>query len=473
VNSAAHGAAPDASIGARRATLIVAAGLAAWAASVVAIHWRRWFYFEYLGTVLAIIGAMVLFSLSLAATARLWASRRWAVYVYEAVLIAGGTAAVHFLGGIPMGILFIGYAFPIMVTQMLRPDASVFVTANLCALCYAGMALAEVWWPPPATLTILASTSGNPPVEYMSLIPDQTKAFVLFGVLALNTMALYAVRYSRQLHANQDLRARTRALAEHQRALQERQEEIRAFAHVVSHDIKNPINAVLLTSDLLLQREGASLSERGRADLETIARLAGHTEEMIRDLLALFKIISAGEAFGPVDLNALVAQALESLGPEINAKNVRVEVGQLAPAWGQSSKLFHLVLNLLGNAVKYVKAGRGAIRISSESENGTTLLCISDNGIGIPKAYHAMIFELFGRVPAREQVVDGVAPTGTGMGLALVKRIAEVHGGRVWVESEPGSGSRFHVSLPACEPISAGDLVMVAPGDAPHPVNRG
>jgi signal transduction histidine kinase len=102
----------------------------------------------------------------------------------------------------------------------------------------------------------------------------------------------------------------------------------------------------------------------------------------------------------------------------------------------------------LGNAVKYVPAGRGEIEVSGTSESGSVLLRVRDNGIGIAQAYHRGIFELFGRVPEQEQTVDGERVGGTGVGLAIVKRIVEAHRGSVTVVSTPGAGSDFEVRMP-------------------------
>ncbi|HZP42927.1 MAG TPA: HAMP domain-containing sensor histidine kinase [Candidatus Binatia bacterium] len=231
-------------------------------------------------------------------------------------------------------------------------------------------------------------------------------------------------------------------------ALEEKQEELRTFVYTVTHDLKNPLGAIQITADLLRESDGHALSRSGAEHLERIIRLATSTDEMIRDLMELFKITSTPEPHGWVDLDALVARTLDALHPQIQAKGIEVDAGRLPAVWGQAGKLGHVLTNLVGNAVKYVPATRGRISLSAESANGRVRLAVRDNGIGIPAAYHEGIFELFSRVPGKEQAVDGKVVAGTGMGLAIVKRIVEAHHGRVWVESAPGAGSTFWIELP-------------------------
>lgn len=238
-------------------------------------------------------------------------------------------------------------------------------------------------------------------------------------------------------------------LATYAAELEKRRQEIGTFVYTVTHDLKNPVNAILLTADLMLEREGEGLSVAGREHLRRIVHLADGADKMVRDLLGLVKITSKREESVWVDLRAVVAQSLEGFAPQIAAKGVRIGVGPLPFVWGQPEKLGHVVDNLLSNAIKYVPSATGEVELSSRQEDGAIVVCVGDNGIGIPRAYHERIFKIFGRVPADEQRVDDQATTGTGVGLTIVKRIVETHGGSVSMESEPGNGSRFCVRLPA------------------------
>ena len=431
----------------RRAMFVGAGGLATYL--LVAFLIQPTFGFP-IRPVALVLGGLVMGNLVLGFTASTWCGHRWAGTAYGCLHEVGLTAALHYMGGLRMGILVGSYAFPVFHAAMLGSDAAAFITANVAAICYGVLAYVESGgWLISNGALVGGIESGDEPV------------FVLMAWCLLNFLALYATRYGHQLrHQARELQQRvterTAALTalntklqEKARALEDKQEEVKSFVYTVTHDLKNPLSSILLTADLLREREGDRLTVPGREDLERIVSLAGNTEDMIRDLLGLFRITSEPEASGWVDLAGLTHHALDTLRPQIGAKGVQVTVGALPKVWGQPRKLSNVVTNLLSNATKYVVRDRGEVAVTGGVENGHVLYAVRDNGIGIPSAYHRGIFELFGRVPAPEQEVDGCAVGGTGVGLAIVKRIVEAHGGDVTVESEVGVGSAFTVRLPA------------------------
>ncbi len=251
-------------------------------------------------------------------------------------------------------------------------------------------------------------------------------------------------------HAVVQMLVRRRHLLDERRAALERataavarkQAEIEDFAYAVTHDVKAPLSAIGVTADGLLDGE---LAEPVRAELKRILRVAGETEIRIVDLLSMVRIVSDPEPVGTVDLGAVTAQAVEMLRPQFAARGVEVDVASPLPAVpGQATKLRHVVENLVGNAIRFVPPGTGRIDVSAVRDGASVVLAVRDNGVGIPAEYHRQIFEMFRRVPNG----DG-AHAGSGMGLAIVKRIVEAHCGEVWVESTPGEGSVFRVRLPA------------------------
>ena len=426
---------------ARTAALIAASGIATYLAFVTAT--RAIFLFD-VGAVAPMFVAMIVLNIVLAATAGIWATWRRAIYCYELFQVAVCTVILYRLGGVMMGALLFTYAFPVILAEMFYPDSSVFVVANWSALCYAALAWAQ-----------------TRDLAEVGIDTQQQVGFVLFAFLAFNSLALYANRFGHQLRnltrqlqrkvaeRTAELTAVNRELGAKARALEEKQEELRTFVYTVTHDLKSPLNAILLTADLVLQRDGGTLATDSRDDLERIVRLAGGTEDMIRDLLELFRITSQPEAPTWIDLQGMVERAVEALRPQIAAKQIGVSVGPLPRIFAEPRKLEHVVTNLLANALKYVPAGRGRVDVGGATENGAAVFWVCDNGIGIAEAYQRGIFDLFGRVPGAEQVVDGQMVGGTGVGLAIVKRVADAHRGSIAVESAPGRGSCFTLRLPA------------------------
>jgi signal transduction histidine kinase len=441
----------DAALEARRSMLMAGAALALYFGCV-------WLAADEFGVRLRYVApafaAVLAVDLALAASAPLWSSSPLVGIIYGGPQVLMLTVLLYLLGGLRASFLVPIYTVTIFRTAVLGTAAAVFATANVAGLSFGVLTLLEVnaWVPSQAGFAL----GWEPTAGQAAAI-----AFATWAVL--NLVALYASRSGRHLRhfaeelqrkvaeRTAELTAVNAELAAKAVALEEKQADLRSVVDAVTHELKNPMNAILLTADLLRDREHPALSEEGREDLERIVRLAGGTEDMIRDLLRLFEITSAFEAPVHTDLGVLVSQALETLQPQIGAKQAQVHVGALPAVWGQPRKLAHVLSNLLGNAVKYVPRGRGRIEVRADRRDGDVLLCVQDNGIGIPAAYHTRIFDLFRRVPADEQRVDGQEVTGTGVGLAVVKRIVEGHGGTVWVESEPGAGSRFCVRLPAAE----------------------
>ena len=429
----------DAVVQVRTAALIGAAGLTTYLGFVTAT--RHVFLFS-LVDVAPLFAALILLHLVLAATAEWWSGRRRALFIAMAFQAMAVMFILHRLGGVMMGALLVTGAFPIIMAEMF--GISVFGIANVLTASYAVM----VW-------------EESSQLQEVRIGIDQQLAFAVMAFLVFNWLAIYTHRYSHQLgrlaeNLRRKVTERTRELttvnqqlAANARALQAKQEEFRDFVYAVTHDLKGPVNAILLTADLLAQRDRSGLDAESREELDRIVRLAAATEDMIRDLLDLFRITSLPEDPEWVELTKVTEAAVETLRPKLLAKHARVEVNGLPRVWGQPSKLARVVANLLDNAVKYVPPGRGHIEIGGGLENGHVVVTVRDNGIGIPEPYRHSIFDLFVRVPADEQRVEGEAVPGSGVGLNVVKRIVETHGGTVSVDSAARAGTCFTVRLPA------------------------
>lgn len=165
-------------------------------------------------------------------------------------------------------------------------------------------------------------------------------------------------------------------------------------------------------------------------------------QRLIEDLLAYSRVSSRGAEFMPTDAGAVLERALANLKLAIEDADAIVTRDPLPVVPADQSQLEHVFLNLIGNALKFRGPQRPEVHISAAQRDGDWQFSIRDNGIGIESQYFDRIFVIFQRLHGREQY------PGTGIGLAITKRIVERHGGRIWVESQPGTGSTFFFTLP-------------------------
>jgi two-component system, LuxR family, sensor kinase FixL len=222
--------------------------------------------------------------------------------------------------------------------------------------------------------------------------------------------------------------------------------ELEHYVHAVSHDLRSPLVSLLGFSRLLRDDYGGALEAKGLHFLERIEQAGRTMEALIRDLLELSRIGRTGHATRVSPRNVLLQLAAE-LKPRLDAQGVELVLPEDPPALVcERTRLYQLFSNLIGNALDHMgeKAHpRVEVRIEEHSGGGC-LVSVVDNGRGIDAEHHDRIFEVFQSLGPRR---DGTR--GTGMGLAIVRKIAETQGGHAWVESEPGRGAAFKVSLPA------------------------
>jgi len=225
--------------------------------------------------------------------------------------------------------------------------------------------------------------------------------------------------------------------------LERRNAELERFTYTVSHDLRSPLVTVRGFVDLLEKDVAAAAPERVAADLARIRGATSTMEKLLRELLELSRV---GRVMNPperVSLDELARQATALLHGRLRAAGVRVEIGPGLPfVTGDRLRLLEVFQNLIENAVKF-RSGQGepVVEVGSRPGPDGPVVYVRDNGVGIDPRYHDRVFGLFERLDPRVE--------GTGVGLALVKRIVEVHGGQVWVESEgAGHGSTFCFSLP-------------------------
>jgi signal transduction histidine kinase len=225
----------------------------------------------------------------------------------------------------------------------------------------------------------------------------------------------------------------------HAAEAQARAQELDAFAYTVSHDLKAPLGNVRGFANVLAEDYAVALDEPGCFYLDRIDANVQMMVQMIDELLLLSRLDRDQRPPEPVDIGEVIADALLQLHYELQARGVRVTVpSELPIVPGQAIWLERVFTNLIGNAIKYLGDDNPdpRVEVGWEEQPGGTLFWVQDNGVGIAAEDAERIFELFTRVQ--------VAPSkGTGLGLAIVQRVVQRAGGRVWVESEPGKGSRF------------------------------
>jgi PAS domain S-box-containing protein len=232
-------------------------------------------------------------------------------------------------------------------------------------------------------------------------------------------------------------------LARRAERLQATNAELQDFAYTASHDLSEPLRMVASFLGLLERRAGDTLDDKGREYLHQASDGAQRMRHLIDDLLTYSRVANEEPRREQVDLRALVDEVLVVLGPAIRAEGATVLVGQLPTLEAEPTQLAQLLQNLIGNAVKFHRPGVGAtVRVTARRTLGACVVTVADDGIGIPDTDQERIFAMFTRLHRREEYA------GTGIGLAICRRIAERHGGRIYVESTVGQGSAFHTLLP-------------------------
>jgi PAS domain S-box-containing protein len=220
--------------------------------------------------------------------------------------------------------------------------------------------------------------------------------------------------------------------------------ELERFTYTVSHDLKSPLITIKGFLGFLRQDTETGNLKRLDTDIQRISDAADKMQRLLSDLLELSRIGRLVNKSQPIDLNEMIPEVLELLHGRIHPGNIRVSVEEHLPqVYGDRPRLFEVLQNLIDNAAKFMGGQRNPhIEIGKEgtSQDGSLILFVRDNGIGIDPKFKDRIFGLFDKLDPRTD--------GTGIGLALVKRIIEFHGGKIWVESEPGKGATFYFTLP-------------------------
>lgn len=215
--------------------------------------------------------------------------------------------------------------------------------------------------------------------------------------------------------------------------------ELNDFAHIVSHDLKAPLSALQSIGDLFAAECSGRLDEEGRELLDMLMNCTVRMQRLIDGILQYSKAGRIGEDRIEVDLNKLVSEVLEMLAPP---PHIDIQIGPLPVILCEKTRIQQVFQNLLSNAVKYQDKSKGEIKVFCEDQDYQWKFTVADNGRGIPESHREKIFQLF-------VTLNGPANgASTGVGLAVIKKIVEMYGGKVHVESKIGVGSSFSFTLP-------------------------
>lgn len=243
-----------------------------------------------------------------------------------------------------------------------------------------------------------------------------------------------------------DITDRKRAedeLARHVKKLAESNAELEQFASVASHDLQEPLRSVTSFLQLLEERYQDQLDEKGKKYISYTVEAAKRMQELIIDLLEYSRIARGEGKTGPANCAVVFRQVTDDLKALIDESQAVITVDALPSLPVDPNQIKQLLQNLIGNAIKFHRAEEApVIHVGVKQEDHTWVFSVSDNGIGIEPQYFDRVFGIFQRLHTRKEY------SGTGIGLAICKKIAEQLGGRVWIQSEFGKGSTFYFSIP-------------------------
>ena len=219
--------------------------------------------------------------------------------------------------------------------------------------------------------------------------------------------------------------------------------ELEQFAQVIAHDLQEPLRTMKGFADLIEKDAGDALDEHTVALLDRIVQGANRMQELVADLLDYARAGTQQIPSDVVSCEEVLASALADLGAAISERDVVVSHDELPLVRGDRVTLTEVFENLIGNAMKFHGRELPVIHVGAERRGPDWCLWVRDNGIGIGSRFAERIFEPFRRLHTRDEY------SGTGIGLAICRKIVERHGGRIWMESEPDKGSTFFFTLPA------------------------
>ena len=220
-------------------------------------------------------------------------------------------------------------------------------------------------------------------------------------------------------------------------------QDLESFSYSVSHDLRAPLRGVMGYTQMLITDHGEELSDKGKEISQRILKNAGNMNQTIDDLMTFFAMSNTELHLTQSTMEDMVQSVCQDCAESAQGRTIEFTIGKLHPAQADTAMIRHVWSNIIQNAVKYSKGReRAIIEIGSEIKDGMSVYHIRDNGAGFDMNYYSQLFEVFKRLHSGRDF------EGTGIGLAIVQRIMQRHGGEVWAESEIDKGSTFYFSLP-------------------------
>jgi light-regulated signal transduction histidine kinase (bacteriophytochrome) len=220
-------------------------------------------------------------------------------------------------------------------------------------------------------------------------------------------------------------------------------EELQQFAYIASHDLQEPVRMVSNFTELLGRRYGDRLDDDGREFIRFAIDGARRMQRLIQDLLKYSRVGTHGQEPAPVSAEVVLGGVLANLRMAIDESGAVIHHDPLPEVMADESQIAQLLQNLIANAIKFHGPSTPQIHIAAELQGNHWQFVVGDNGIGIDPDQHERVFQIFQRLHSRDEY------PGSGIGLAVCKRIVQRHGGQIWLESQPGAGSTFFFTLPA------------------------
>jgi light-regulated signal transduction histidine kinase (bacteriophytochrome) len=244
-----------------------------------------------------------------------------------------------------------------------------------------------------------------------------------------------------KIKAQEDLRKLNKRLTESNKELEQ-------FAYVASHDLQEPLRMVSSFLQLLEKKYKTQLDDTAHQYIHFAVDGSERMKTLINDLLKFSRVGTTVEENSEVDCNLLLKGVIKVFEQKINENDAKIRVNELPVIKGNRTQLEQLFQNLIGNALKYRGKESPCIEIGANDEGSGWVFHVKDNGIGIEKKFYDKVFVIFQRLHGKNEY------GGTGIGLAICKKIVERHGGKIWIESEPGNGTTFYFSFPKPQTVT-------------------